>query len=67
MICRAQANKALAGQQGINQDINATLGRNWALSNTTGIQDQTMRQQSAGVADQVFNSCMRAKGFKKTG
>jgi hypothetical protein len=63
--CRTQANKALASQQGINQDISATLGRNWALSYTTGIQDQTMRQQSGGIADQAFNNCMRAKGFKE--
>jgi hypothetical protein len=65
--CRAQANTTLASQQGINQDINATLGRNWAMSYTTGIQDQTMRRQSASYADQVFNSCMRSKGFKKSG
>ena len=65
--CRAQANAALARQQGINQDISATLGRNWQLSQTTGLQDQSMRQQAAGDADQVFNSCMRSKGFTKQG
>jgi hypothetical protein len=65
--CRAQANAALANQQGINQDINATLGRNWAMSYTTGLQNQSMQQDAASVADQTFNSCMRAKGFKKQG
>jgi hypothetical protein len=63
--CQAQANKALARQQGINQDISASLGRNWQLSQTTGIQDQSMQQDAAATADQVFNGCMRAKGFKK--
>jgi len=29
--CNAQANAALASEQGINADINATLGRNWQL------------------------------------
>jgi hypothetical protein len=65
--CRAQANKALANQQGINQDISATLGRNWQMSQTTGLQDQNMREQAVADADQAFNSCMRAKGFKKQG
>jgi hypothetical protein len=65
--CRAQANQALANQQGINQDISATLGRNWQMSQTTGLQDQNMRQDAASAADQAFNSCMRAKGFKKQG
>jgi hypothetical protein len=65
--CRAQANAALAKEQGINQDISATLGRNWQLSQTTPVFDQSMRQQAASYADQVFASCMRAKGFKKDG
>ena len=65
--CRAQANQALSVQQGINQDRSATLGRNWALSNTTAIHDQTMQQQVAAIADQAFSSCMRAKGFTKAG
>ncbi len=65
--CRAQANAALRNQQGINQDISATLGRNWQMSQTTGIEDQSMRQDTAAAAAQTFNSCMRAKGFKKEG
>jgi len=28
---------------------------------------QSMRAQTAGFADQVLNSCMRAKGFTKQG
>jgi hypothetical protein len=63
--CNAQANAALANEQGINADINATLGRNWTLSSTQGIENQSMRQQAAGVADQILNNCMRAKGFTK--
>jgi hypothetical protein len=65
--CRAHANKAIANQEGINQDISATLGRNWAMSYTTGLQQQSMQQDAANAADQAFNSCMRAKGFKKQG
>jgi len=63
--CNTQANAALASEQGINADINATLGRNWQLGGTQGIQAQSMRQQAASYADQVLNSCMRAKGFTK--
>jgi hypothetical protein len=63
--CNAQAGAALANERGINEDIGATLGRNWALSSTQGVQRQTMSEQAAGFADQVFNNCMRAKGFTK--
>ena len=65
--CRAQAAAVNGTQQGINQDRSATLGRNWALSYTTGLQDQTMQQQTAAVVDQAFNNCMRAKGFTRAG
>jgi hypothetical protein len=65
--CNAQANAAIASEQGINADINATLGRNWQLGGTQGIETQAMRQQAAGYADQVLNNCMRAKGFAKEG
>jgi hypothetical protein len=65
--CNAQANAALASEQGINADINATLGRNWQLGGTQNIEAQSMRRQASGYADQVLNNCMRAKGFKKEG
>jgi len=65
--CQAHANAVQNREQGINQDISATLGRNWAMSNTTRLQDQSMRQQSSGLADQAFNNCMRAKGFIQKG
>lgn len=65
--CNAQANAALANEQGINADINATLGRNWQLGGTQAIQAQSMRRQASGYADQVLNNCMRAKGFTKEG
>jgi hypothetical protein len=65
--CQTQANAALAKEQGINQDITATLGGNWQASHTTTFVDQSMREQATGYADQIFNSCMRAKGFKKEG
>jgi hypothetical protein len=65
--CQAQAAAVQRTQQGINEDRSATLGRNWALSYTTGLQDQTMQQQTAALVDQAFNSCMRAKGFTKAG
>ena len=63
--CNAQANAALANERGINQEINATLGGNWAFSGTSAIENQSMRAQAAGYADQVLNSCMRSKGFSK--
>jgi hypothetical protein len=65
--CAARADAALANEQGINADINATLGRNWQLGGTQAIESQSMRQQAAGYADQVLNNCMRGKGFTKTG
>jgi hypothetical protein len=63
--CNAQANAALASERGVNQDINATLGGNWQFSGTAPIEQQSMRAQAAGYADQVLNNCMRAKGFTK--
>ena len=63
--CNAQANAALASEQGINADISATLGRNWELGGTQTLEAQSMRRQAAGYADQVLNNCMRAKGFTK--
>jgi hypothetical protein len=65
--CNAQANAALANEQGINADINATLGRNWQLGGTQAIEAQSMRRQASGYADQVLENCMRAKGFTKAG
>jgi len=65
--CNAQANAALANEQGINADINATLGRNWQLGGTQTIEAQAMRRQASGHADQVLNNCMHAKGFTKEG
>ena len=63
--CNQQANAALASERGINQDINATLGRNWQLGGTLGIEDQAIGEQAAGYADQILNNCMQAKGFTK--
>ena len=63
--CNQQANAALASERGINQDINATLGRNWQLGGTIGIEDQAMGEQAEGFADRILNNCMRAKGFTK--
>jgi hypothetical protein len=65
--CEAQAAAVQQTQQGINEDRSATLGRNWALSYTTGLQNQTMRQQTTALVDQAFNNCMRAKGFTPKG
>jgi hypothetical protein len=65
--CNAQANAALANEQGINADINATLGRNWQLGGTQGVETQALRAQAADYADQVLTNCMRAKGFTKEG
>ena len=65
--CNDQANAALASEQGINADINATLGRNWQLGGTQTVEAQSMRRQASGYADQVLNNCMRAKGFTRQG
>lgn len=65
--CQAQASQVQNNAQAIDEDRSATLGRNWAMSYTTGVHDQTMRQQAADLAAQAFNNCMRAKGFTKAG
>ena len=65
--CNAQANAALANEQGINADINATLGRNWQLGGTQGVETQALREQATGYADQVLTNCMLAKGFTREG
>ncbi|HUC10762.1 MAG TPA: hypothetical protein VL985_10105 [Stellaceae bacterium] len=65
--CRARAAGVQNNQQGINADRSATLGRNWALSYTTGLQEQTMRQQTAAAVEQAFINCMRGKGFTPRG
>jgi hypothetical protein len=65
--CNAQADAALASERGINSDINATLGRNWQLSGTQGLETRALGEQASGYADQVLNNCMRAKGFTKEG
>jgi len=54
-----KASAALANEQGINADINATLVRNWQLGGTQGVETQALREQAAGYADQVLNNCMR--------
>ena len=63
--CRDQANAALGTQMGINQDITATLGGNWQLSSTMGIESSELNRSAAGAATQAFNNCMLAKGFVK--
>jgi hypothetical protein len=65
--CNAQADAALASERGINSDINATLGRNWQLSGTQGLETHSLGEQASGYADQILNNCMRAKGFAKEG
>jgi hypothetical protein len=65
--CRSYAAEVDKKQTGINEDRAATLGRNWALSYTTGLHVETMRQQTAALVDQAFNNCMRAKGFTPRG
>jgi hypothetical protein len=65
--CRAYAAQVQANQEAINADLSATLGRNWALTHTTGLEVSTMRQQTAVLTEQAFNNCMRAKGFTEKG
>ncbi|MGH7030956.1 MAG: hypothetical protein ACREEZ_11065 [Stellaceae bacterium] len=65
--CRARASATLANERGINQDISATLGGNWQRARTANVVNQSLRHQTAGYAAQVFDSCMRANGFKKAG
>jgi hypothetical protein len=63
--CRDQANAAFANQEGVNEDITATLGGNWQRSSTLGVETQSLNRSAAGAADQAFESCMLAKGFAK--
>src|ERR1700732_2532766 len=57
--CNAQANAALATEQGINADINATLGRNWQLGGTQAIAAESMRRQASGIPAKVANKHTR--------
>src|SRR5438046_9545390 len=59
--CNAQANAALASEQGTNADINATLGRNWQLGRTPAMEAQSMPPQASGHAEQVLNTGARAQ------
>lgn len=63
--CRQRADAVLATQQGINQDISTTLGRNWQLGNTYGLESQNMNREAVGAADQALENFMLAKGFTK--
>jgi hypothetical protein len=63
--CRAQADAAAATQEGINEDITATLGGNWQRSSTLGIETASLNRSAAGAADRAFDNCMLAKGFVK--
>jgi hypothetical protein len=47
-------------EQRVDQDISATLGHNWQMSDASAIQNQSMQQGAASVPDQVFKSCMHA-------
>jgi hypothetical protein len=62
--CRAQANAAMANEEGVNADISATLGGNWQRSSTLGLETESLNRSAEGAADQALISCMRAKGFK---
>ena len=63
--CRQQASAVQASEQGINQDISATLGGNWQRGSTLGIETQAMNNQAASAGTQTLDACMQAKGFVK--
>jgi hypothetical protein len=63
--CQQRASVVEARQQGINQDITATLGGNWRRSNTLGVVTQTMNNQAASAGAQTLDACMQGKGFVK--
>ncbi len=65
--CQQQASAVEANQQGINQDITATLGGNWQRGNTFGVMTQNMNNQAASAGAQTLDACMRAKGFVRQG
>ncbi len=65
--CRAQANRALTRQQGINQDISATLGRNWQMSQTTGIQRQSMKSGRRRHRRSGLQQLHARQGLQETG
>lgn len=63
--CRSYADQVQSKEQGINEDRTATLGRNWALSYTTGLEANTMREQTVALTRQNFDNCMLARGFAR--
>ena len=58
--CNAQANAALATEQGVNADINATLGRNWQWTAPCGQAPLTnWVGRRCGRSRSLCNSCWR--------
>jgi hypothetical protein len=64
--CHAQASARLASEQ---ERIEGTVGLNWLLQGNPVIplQRELLLQRAAKDAEQLFNDCMRAKGFTKAG
>ena len=63
--CRAVAGNAAASDQGIDQDILASRGPDWARARTLPNLRQDMQDQDRQHVDAVISACMRAKGFTK--
>ena len=62
--CHAQANARLASEE---ERIEASVGLNWLLQGNpvVPLQRELLLQRAAKNAEQLFNNCMRAKGFTK--
>src|SRR5436190_20113482 len=64
--CNAQANAALANEQGINADINATLGRNWQIGWTEIIEAQSISRQAVDYGELVLHYWMLDQGLTRS-
>jgi hypothetical protein len=62
--CEAQANDVFARERAI---IDNKVGLSWMLQGyaIVPLQRQLMLQEAAKNAEEVFNNCMRTKGFTK--
>jgi hypothetical protein len=61
--CRSQADKVLARNRAIDQDIAATSGADWERAGTAAVQREQMAAHSGAAAAAAFAACMQAKGY----
>ena len=61
--CRALANAATRREAGIDQDILATRGADWARDNALQVKKSTFTVQNQGRVRDIIAGCMSAKGY----